>query len=255
MIMRLRRSATCAWESDKASFRWQIRPMSGAWLERTELLPRASMKATLSANASFFTSSYPMRDNDRVCRLSSCHALGDAEVDRIDLLHLAPGGWLSDNLINFKLWLLAGSYYERGHKPSDFTFLPTYVWADWTSSLHFYKRFTKQNPLLSRFIALPCFVNGNHWILAVIAHPSNLYTDSPDNHLPSTRTSFVVFDSIYHTSHTKTRKNMSNTLEGLLGQIAKEYSWVRHPEATAEPVPIFYPKVSAFTTGALYGGS
>lgn len=146
-----------------------------------------------SSRVSFLTGQ-KLGNKARVCGLDALHSSRRSEVDVGDVVRLQSGRWLNDRLINYNLWLLATSYYERGFQMSDFIFLQTYVWQNWLNEEYLpdLAKVTRTNPILSNFIAMPCNVEQQHWILLIVAHPKDLVAESPD---PDSHPIALYFDS------------------------------------------------------------
>lgn len=189
---------------------------------------------------SFIVAGQPKGPRRRVCGLYALHSPREAQVDRTDIKRLRSGNWLNDRLVNYGLWLVAASFFERGFRPSDFTFIPSDVWQNWDKKEHLpdVQKFAHSNPILSNFIAMPCNVNDRHWILLVVAYPSDLVADSPNS---EQRTAALYFDSYPEACDSRQRGAIHEKVRRFLARLAGR------PSASTEDrianLPAVYPKV------------
>lgn len=187
-----------------------------------------------------------MASQDRYCALRSDHTRGNAEVDYQDLERLQPGGWLNGSLLDYKLFLHAATYYERGFLPSDCTFLPSYVWDRWNETdVPRYSPVTITNPLLSHFIAMPCCVRRSHWILVVVAYAYDLskcLSDSQERDLREQRPAILIFDSLPSRMSQQFKITLEHKLRTLILKISQEI-FPLSPEELVLSLPVYYPEV------------
>lgn len=213
-------------KQSQAGRSWQLRSSSG--------LAQDKLKTAADTQ---------MAPDDRHCALRGNHTNGNAEVDSRDMERLQPGGWLNGPLVDYKLFLHAAAYYGRGFLPSDFTFLPSYVWARWDETQEpWYRPATKTNPLLSRFIAMPCCVRRNHWILVIVVYASELLElqkGDPRGQQPA----ILIFDSFPSLTPEHFKSVMETKLKALITKIADGLSSNVAPEGWISSLPVYYPEV------------
>lgn len=181
----------------------------------------------------------------RLCDLSSPHSTQVVQIDRIDLDYLKPTGWLSDRLIELKMTMLASTFFESGYLPSDVTFISCVSWLNWRVSGRYPldTGITKANPLLSRFIAIPCNVNDNHWILTIVVYASDLIDmELSANAGHNGRTTVLYFDSLAALSTEEERNKVHGLFQNLLHHLAKDFPSSQSTDRISN-LRAHYPKV------------
>lgn len=216
------------------------------WSARSAIVAISSMNpsaqlANPSPGHSFFIAGPQVGPRRRICGLNALHSPREAQVDEEDIVRLDSGAWMNDRLVNYYLWLIAASYYERGSQPSEFTFLPSDVFQNWYKDEHLLDvhKVVHTNPILSQFIAMPCNIDNHHWILLIVAYPSDLVTLSPH---PPSRACALYFDSYPGAIDSRLKRVIHQKVQRLLAQLITQL-----PSATTKghPVnlPAVYPKV------------
>lgn len=163
-------------------------------------------------------------------------------VDRADLDSLRPNRWINNHIINYMVFTLANTYVEtRLLLPHEICFVTTLIWSTFVGSGHCRTTFTISNPLRSLFVTIPINVNGNHWILAIVAYSScNLILPSKMDKAasPPPPLSLFILDSLASATD---RDMVEHQLRKLIKAMGKPMAAFLPKKV--DTMPIYWPEV------------